>query len=335
MYKHYASPWFIGLALAMLIAAVSLNTKKFGKVGDWEDIYYIYLESKRIAEGENPYERVLAGNMRDNDKYATYFPLLYTLGSGIIVLGAESFVAYQQVWQVISVLCLLAIGFLVYHTLASLGYYLLGFFAVAFVLFNRWTLYVSGVAQIDFIAMLPLLLSLLWLRKNFVIALMLFGLSLAVKQIAIFLTPLYMVWAWQVYGQRLWALRGLVYAAAIPLLVSLPFMIWNLKGFIYSVFFSATRNPSTHIGADSMDVVMHMAGLAAKLPMLGMMGLVFVLAYTKKLGPMLATAFVFILFIDFNSVLFRQYFVWALPFLALAVADFKPRSLNFYPQDQQ
>ena len=40
-----------------------------------EDIYYTWLEGKRLLAGENPYARVLAGNMRENDKYATYFPL--------------------------------------------------------------------------------------------------------------------------------------------------------------------------------------------------------------------------------------------------------------------
>ena len=36
-----------------------------------EDMYYIWLEGKRIANGENPYARVLAGNMRNNDDIST------------------------------------------------------------------------------------------------------------------------------------------------------------------------------------------------------------------------------------------------------------------------
>ncbi len=42
-----------------------------------DDIYFIWLEGKRIIAGENPYARVLLGDMRVNDKYATYFPLAY------------------------------------------------------------------------------------------------------------------------------------------------------------------------------------------------------------------------------------------------------------------
>src|SRR5687768_7823003 len=52
-----------------------------------EDIYYIWLEGKRIINGENPYGRVLTGNMRNNDKYATLFPIAYLLSALIQKIG--------------------------------------------------------------------------------------------------------------------------------------------------------------------------------------------------------------------------------------------------------
>ena len=42
-----------------------------GRAPRTDDIYFVYLEGTRLVDGENPYARVLAGDMRVNDKYAT------------------------------------------------------------------------------------------------------------------------------------------------------------------------------------------------------------------------------------------------------------------------
>ena len=64
---------FVFLGLSWLLINV---TSRFYQHDDKnEDVYYIYLEGKRIIDGENPYERILEGDMRINKKYPTYFPL--------------------------------------------------------------------------------------------------------------------------------------------------------------------------------------------------------------------------------------------------------------------
>ena len=63
--------------LAILLAGAAVNMRLWKTDTKGEDIYYAWVEGGRILNGENPYGRVLAGNMRDNDKYATYFPVFY------------------------------------------------------------------------------------------------------------------------------------------------------------------------------------------------------------------------------------------------------------------
>jgi hypothetical protein len=87
-------------------------------------------------------------------------------------------------------------------------------------------------------------------------SLLLFGFSLAIKQIAIFLMPLYLIWEYQ--QSRSWQkvfVAGL-WMAVIPLLASIPFLIWNAEGFIKSIVFSATRIALDHFGAESIDVIL-------------------------------------------------------------------------------
>ena len=52
-----------------------------------------------------------------------------------------------------------------------------------------------------------------------------------------------------------------------------------------------------------------------------LMLLVFALTWQRHIGRWLATLLVMAVFVDFSSVLFRQYFVWEAPFIPLAVLD--------------
>ncbi|MEO1180319.1 MAG: hypothetical protein AAFX51_05560, partial [Cyanobacteria bacterium J06636_28] len=66
------------------------------------DMYYIWLEGKRIIAGENPYARVLAGNLRENDKYATYFPIAYLLSALVQKLGFLDYRDWLYFWRPLS-----------------------------------------------------------------------------------------------------------------------------------------------------------------------------------------------------------------------------------------
>lgn len=297
-----------------------------------EDIYYIWLEGKRILEGDNPYERILAGNMRDNDKYATYFPLFYLLSAGMQFIGFRDFSDWLEVWRVIFLIFNLAIAALIFQQIHRHQGLVLALFAALFWLFNRWTLHVTYIAQIEFITIFFLLLSLVILPKHKYTACILFSVSLAIKQIAVFLLPLYLIWIWQLsdrYKLRQ-TLTALLIIVSIPVITSIPFLLWHSEGYIKSILFSATRESSTHFGVQSLDALIdneftEFVGIRAKIPMLFLIFLIYISSF--NIGVYTGVFLVMLTFIDFNSVIFRQYICWTIPFALLLVCDYKIRDL--------
>ncbi|HSM82283.1 MAG TPA: hypothetical protein VLS96_11380 [Nodosilinea sp.] len=297
------------------------------------DIYYIWLEGKRIVMGENPYARVLASDMRANDKYATYFPLAYLCSALVQKAGFPEFSDWLYLWRPISFLFHLGIVALALRQFYSRGLWLLGFAAAALLLLGRWSIYVTRVHHLEFAAIFFLLLSLVLLKKQPRVALLAFSISLGIKQIAIFLLPLYLIYLWanSAKDRRIAEVGvGLLIILSVPLLTSLPFVLWNAEGFVKSILFSATRLGSSHIeGAPSLDVTFSqqfdwLVGLRAKLPMLLLMGLVYLSGLKEKVGLFVASALVMMIFLYFNSVLFLQYFLWPLCLVVFALVEWAP-----------
>ena len=79
----YAKPGPILLLMLILLAGIAFHIRiqpPAGYLSDGrEDVYFTYVEGQRLAAGENPYARVLSGNMRENDKYATYLPAFFSV----------------------------------------------------------------------------------------------------------------------------------------------------------------------------------------------------------------------------------------------------------------
>jgi uncharacterized membrane protein len=121
------------------------------------------------------------------------------------------------------------------------------------------------------------------------------------------------------------AISAALLIASIPLLASLPFIAWNAEGFASSILFSVTRNPADHFGVASADGLLGWAGIPAKLPMLALMALAYLLAWRQKIGMYTGTLLVMATFVDFNSVLFRQYLAWVVPFIPLVACDLPAR----------
>jgi len=320
-------PYVIALVclLALLVAGAAVNVRLWNSDTKGEDIYYAWVEGGRILNGESPYARVLAGNMRDNDKYATYFPVFYELSALTQWAGLRDYEPWIAFWRTIFLAFNLAIGAALFFLLYPRGQLLAATFASAFWLFNRWVLHVTLVAHLDVIPIFLVIISLGIFRKHRWSSLFLFSLSLGVKQIGIFLAPLYLIWTWQAVTTGRDRLRQILLAAlviaSVPLVSSLPFLAWNAEGLVKSVLFSATRNPGDHFGAASADGLMGWVGLPAKLPMLGLLALAYGLAWRRKIGMYVATLLVVASFLDFNSVLFLQYLAWLVPLIPLAMCD--------------
>lgn len=312
------------LVVAVILMQVGLRDIKDEAHARKDDIYFVWKDGKAIASGLNPYSRIHGSDMRTNDKYSTYFPGFFLLVSATVVAGVDEFEDFLPLWRVVQILCVLAIGGIIYRTLLSQGGILLALFGSAFWMCNRWTVAVMREGQIDIFAALFCIVAVLWLSRSEKSAALAYGASLAVKQIGIFLLPLFLL---QVVRERgvAGSLRPLgrriAYIALIPLLLSIPFLWWDSSGFIFSIFFSATRQGLDHFRAHSIDTLLGLKGIVARVPMLCLLGLVYGLYALRKVGICTAAFLLFAVFADFNSVLFRQYIVWSCAFLPLAVGE--------------
>ena len=323
MRKPQYSLVFVLCLLGILVAGVVVHVRLWDWNTEGEDIHYAWQEGARILTDENPYSRILAGNMHDNDKYATYFPVFYELSALTQWAGLSDYAAWIAFWRVVFLACNLAIAVMLYLLVYPRGRLLGASFAAAFWLFNRWTLYVTQVAHLDFVAIFFLIASLGLFHRHRKISLLLFSLSLGVKQIAIFLVPLYLIWIWRTTRQdrlKQTLCAGLL-IASIPVLTSLPFLAWNAEGFIKSVIFSVTRNPADHFGAPSVGGHMGWPGITARLPLFFMLLAVYGLAWRGQMGIYLGSLLTLATFVDLNAVLFRQYLAWIVPLIPLAIVD--------------
>jgi uncharacterized membrane protein len=293
------------------------------------DMYYIWLDGSRLAAGENPYAGILTGNMRENRKYPTYLPLFYILVAGTHGLGVTEYETWLWLWRPLVIASQVGIAVLLFVVCRRAGHPVLGVFAALFWSLNRWTLYVVKVNHVDFLPILCLLGSMVLFETRRRASLLLFGLSLALKQIAVLVTPLYLIWTWRRAsdpGARLRETAGAAgWIVLVPGLLSAPFLVWNAEAFVRSILFSATRDANAHVRALSFDVLLGLTGLAARLPMLLLVALVLVAAARGEIGRYLAVVLVFATFLDFNTVFFLQYMTWIVPFLVLAVLDRRPR----------
>jgi hypothetical protein len=318
----------------VLILAGGLQISMWNFSTDREDISFLYLDGHRILIGENPYSRVLHGNMRDNDKYTTYLPGFIELSFLTQRYYFREYPAWLALWRWIFLLCNLGIMCLLFWWGVVSRAPALAIFGVLLWAFNRWTLYLGQVSGMDILPIFFLLVSLYLLPKKHRLAHWaawgLLGLSLALKQIAIFLVPLYLIHACCEAPKN--KIRQLLLSGAaiatIPLLTSIPFLFRNPNGFIMSILFSLTRNPFQFIPpALSLDMFLGLSGIPARIPMIGMMLMVYAAAwrYAGRLSMNLSAMLIMAVFISFNPTLFNQYMPWFMLFLPLVVMDLLKR----------
>jgi len=84
----------ISCLLAILAAGAIAHIQLWNPETKGEDVYYVWVEGSRLVSGEDPCARILSGNMRENDKYATYFPGFYGLSALMQAAGLRDY----EVW---------------------------------------------------------------------------------------------------------------------------------------------------------------------------------------------------------------------------------------------
>ena len=288
-----------------------------------EDVYYTYLDGARLLEGVNPYERILAGDMQVNDKYSTYLPISYYLSWGTQIMGLRVFGVWLSFWRVILLVLNISIAVLLFYIPSQRRLMALSIFASLFWLFNRWTLHTAKTAEIDFIPLFFMLLSLFLYKRHKYASFLLLGLSLGIKQMAIFLVPLYLIWVWN--DSRTRRLKDLAVSilliVCIPMLASFPFILWNWKGFYQSILFSATRIAEVSFEVYSLDAVIGLRGIAARIPLLIMLLGVYWLSWRQKIDLYVPAFLSMVVFVFFNPVLFTGYLIWVTAFIPLVVYE--------------
>jgi hypothetical protein len=289
-----------------------------------EDVYFTYLDGGRLLDGLNPYERILTGNMRVNDKYSTYLPIFYYLSSGTQWMGLSDFSDWLSFWRIIFLIANLSIAALLFYITDQRGIMALSLFASLFWLFNRWTLHVSKTADIDFLPLFLMLVSLYLYQRHTKTSFLILGLSLGIKQMAIFLVPLYLIWVWMdsSHNRVKNLFVAIILIGIIPLVASMPFLAWNWEGFYKSILFSATRDAAAAFDVYSLDAVLGLRGIPAKIPMLIMLAIIYWLTWKYKIYRYTPAMLAMAVFVFFNSVIFTSYMVWVVALIPLVAHEY-------------
>ena len=184
------------LFLSTGLAYVTIK-RHIGKDYSTLDIYFVQQEGVRLAQGENPYVRILQGNMRENQKYPTYVPLVYLCSAVTSLTLGEQYRDFQLFWSPVCVLSHFAIGLLLLLVLGRRCGTFYGVLIGVYWALGRWPLMAMTGEFQDPPALLAFALSLILYQRRSRAACLVFGLSLAIKHLALFVAPLFVIWEYR------------------------------------------------------------------------------------------------------------------------------------------
>lgn len=318
--------WKLGLVALLVLALavkVGFNANKSISERTFEgrDIHAIWQEGDRICKGQNPYERILADKDGSIHKPPIYFPGFYLLiCAHDKIMGVTEFRQFKNSWGKINIALYLLCGLVLLGSSLKTSPFM-GLLAMSLWYFNRWSFHSLHSLQSNFIAILPLLLALSLVPKNFKIAQLLFSLSLALKQLAIFALPIWILQGLSQSERR--SANSLLKVFLFPILVvaivSLPFLIWSPAGFFKSITYSAAR---PELGESLLGPYIGSYRVLAEIALLG---LVYWASFKKLISVGLATCLSMFVFISLNSVIFDQYYIWVIAPALAALATWKPQ----------
>ncbi len=323
----------ITLLILVIFLASVVRTANYKQTWEFErsDLFYEYSSSIETGAGYNPYKKILDGDLLINRKYATLFPLYYFFLFGITIYSNFNFEKFLFNYREILFIAQIIGAFFIYLIFRRENKKFVGFIAATFFIFNRWSINVLSDGKQDFLALAFLLGSLYFFRSRSKISYFLYGISLGMKHLGIFILPLYLVPLFFEKKLKKESIINLALLGAPILIPSVYYMFDNFKSFAYSMAFSFTRKSATtsipsgyekllilyNVGVKNNTVFFYMI---PRLPLvifyfLNVAGLFF-----KKLTPSQYLLGTFFIFVAFNPVLFDQYITWITPFVFMSFA---------------
>jgi uncharacterized membrane protein len=302
------------LLCATLITHVLWGLKGAERLQD-QDIYNVWEEGQQIIRGINPYARIVGRSLRENDNYPTYLPLSYLFTATIQWLGAERFEQFIQIWRPVNLASHLWLVWLVLCTYLKKRQVVMGFVAASIVALGRWSAYIVDVQHLEFTAISPLIAAGMLINRRPVISAILLGLSLSIKHLGIILVPAFLIQFAANTASRNQRNRALIryglLLIALPALISTPFIFTSPDGFLLNMLFSASRFASSHGPGTGSNVLL--PGLdGARLFLGALLVVTFMAQAQKKINFWTSCAFSILIFLQFNPVVFGQYFIWLL-----------------------
>ena len=320
------------LGIALIIATILVH-HLWGLRGaeglSGKDIFYVWEEGTKIADGVNPYTRIIGKSLRDNDKYPTYLPLSYYFIAMLNQLGIKSFNHFISIWRPLNIACHLGIGILTFSIYNQKRKPISGIIACSILLLGRWSAYIINVQHLEFAAILPILLAGQQLNRRPNMSALMFGLSLCIKHVGIILLPSFLLGlsAGSSSKKRVFNRQQiLTYSAValvIPLIISLPFLLDQPSGFLLNVLFSTTRDFSDHGKATGTRMIL--TGVdGTRLVMISLIIMNWIAQAREKINFWFASTITLLIFLQFNAVVFAQYYIWLTAFLLISCAFLTP-----------
>ena len=292
-----------------------------------EDIYYEYEASKQIEKGENPYLKILEGDMLENDKYVTQLPNYYNFLGFVKNTSDDNFSGFIERFRFILFLSQIIGGLFIFLIFKRQNRSFLGLCGAIIYVFNVWTLNSIIFLKQDVLAIGLLLIAFYFLgnSKYRILSYLFYGLSLGIKYIGIFAFPIFLL---PKKGDKLTDKTFALYILTLALVLIIPsirYVVDDFSSFSRSILFSVTRSPEDSdvvYGYSSLlveapesyneDAVLDK--LTPRLPLFIVLALTVVLLITSKIDKGTYLFLSLLVFAIFNPVIFPQYTTWIPPF---------------------
>jgi len=302
------------------------------------DFQNYYNESIKLMLGKSIYSRILKESITiqssdPTQKYATAFPSVYVIIGSFAVYGQfTGKMLYLMLQKLILIVDLLS-GLLIFSYTKKKSNIWVAYTALIFWLFNRWTSRAYVKIVMDPIPFFFLICSLYWFESKKKLSAGFLALSILFKHFGLFLIPFYTI-SWYKKGNFKEMLTYLSIVLMPLAITSFPFIIRDIKGFIFSVGFNLTRQQDPDFHLPFLDKIYYQSyqvtSMLSKLMIIMIGKLYFFGTYTLLLISHLfnrksitgVVALVFIWFFYFHSVYLAQYNIWMVGMLLFNMSAF-------------